>query len=96
MEFWDAYKSDGTLAGCTIVRGETIPEGLCFAVGEVFVMHEDGSILLMQRAKDRPNNPGYWESGASGAILKGESFELGARRELLEETGILEIGRAHV
>lgn len=89
MELWDAYKSDGTLAGSTLVRGEKIPEGLCHAVSEVFVMHEDGTILLMQREKNKPNYPGYWESGAGGAVLKGESFELGARRELLEETGIL-------
>lgn len=39
--------------------------------------------------KNKPINPGYWESSAGGAVLKGESFELGARRELLEETGIL-------
>ena len=89
MELWDAYKADGTLAGSTLVRGEEIPEGLCHAVAEVFVMHEDGSILLMQRDQNKPNYPGYWESGAGGAVLKGESFEHGARRELLEETGIL-------
>ena len=89
MELWDAYKSDGTLAGSTLVRGEKIPEGLCHAVSEVFVMHEDGTILLMQRDKNKPNYPGYWESGAGGSVLKGEIFELGARRELLEETGIL-------
>lgn len=89
MELWDAYKADGTLAGSTLVRGEKIPEGLCHAVSEVFVMHEDGTILLMQRDKNKLNYPGYWESSAGGSVLKGESFELGARRELLEETGIL-------
>ena len=75
MELWDAYKSDGTLAGSTLVRGEKIPEGLCHAVSEVFVMHEDGSILLMQRDFNKPNYPGCWESGAGGAVKKGESFE---------------------
>ena len=89
MELWDAYKADGTLAGSTLIRGEEIPEGLCHAVAEVFVMHEDGTILLMQRDKNKPHYPGYWESSAGGAVRKGESFEHGARRELLEETGIL-------
>ena len=89
MELWDAYKPDGTLAGGTLIRGEKIPDGLCHGVSEVFVMHEDGSILLMQRDFNKPNYPGCWESGAGGAVKKGESFELAARRELLEETGIL-------
>lgn len=43
----------------------------------------------MKRDCKKPNYPGYWESGAGGAVLKGESFTMGARRELLEETGIL-------
>lgn len=89
MELWDAYRPDGSLSGGTLVRGEEIPEGLCHGVVEVFVIHEDGSILLMQRDKNKENYPGCWESGAGGSVLKGESFELGARRELLEETGIL-------
>lgn len=88
-ELWDAYHADGTLAGCDLVRGEKIPNGLRHAVSEVFVMHKDGSILLMQRDFDKPNYPGIWQSGASGSVLKGESFAEGAKRELLEETGII-------
>ncbi len=88
IELWDAYYEDGTLAGCDLIRGEEIPKGLRHAVAEVFVMHKDGSILLMQRDFDKPNDPGVWESGAGGSVLKGECFIDGARRELLEETGI--------
>ncbi len=88
VEFWDAYYEDGTLAGCDLVRGEKIPKGLRHAVAEVFVMHRDGSILLMQRDFEKPNSPGFWESSAGGSVLKGECFREGAKRELLEETGI--------
>lgn len=88
-ELWDAYYPDGTLAGCDLIRGEKIPQGLRHIVAEVFVMHQDGDILLMQRDFDKPNYPGCWESGASGSILKGECAIDGARRELLEETGIV-------
>lgn len=28
MEVWDAYYEDGSLAGCDLVRGEKIPDGL--------------------------------------------------------------------
>ncbi|HBA49932.1 MAG TPA: NUDIX hydrolase [Lachnospiraceae bacterium] len=87
-ELWDAYLADGTVTGRVLVRGEQIPEGLYHAGAEVFVLHDDGSVLLMQRDWSKPNYPGHWESGASGSVVKGESFLHGALRELWEETGI--------
>lgn len=88
IETWDAYNEDETLAGIDLVRGEKIPKGLKHAVAEVFVLHTDGTILLMKRDTDKPNYPGFWETGASGSVIKGESFLEGAIRELKEETGI--------
>lgn len=88
MEIWDAYTLDGTLAGVDLIRGEAIPKGLRHGVVDIFVMHEDGTILMMQRDWNKDGYPGYWESGAGGSILKGETFLEGAKRELLEETGI--------
>lgn len=49
MEIWDAYRADGSLAGCDLVRGEPIPPGLFHLVSEVLVRHTDGGYLLMQR-----------------------------------------------
>lgn len=88
VEFWDACHADNSLAGCDLVRGEQIPHGLRHRVASVFVMHADGSILLMQRDFRKPNYPGFWECGAGGSIIKGEDVLDGARRELSEETGI--------
>ncbi len=88
VELWDAYNADGTKAGFDLVRGEDIPKGYFHKVAEVFVMHEDGEILLMQRAFTKPNSPGKYESGGGGSVLKGESFYEGAVRELFEETGV--------
>lgn len=89
IEFWDAYHADGTLAGCDLIRSKEIPNGLRHMVAEVFVIHKDESVLLMQRDFHKPNYPGFWESGAGGSVLKGESAIDGAKRELKEETGIL-------
>lgn len=89
MELWDAYNEDGTLAGVDLVRGERIPEGLRHVVVEVFVKHKNGNILLTKRDFNKPGFPGLWESGAGGSVIKGETIEDGARRELREETGIV-------
>lgn len=88
MELWDAYREDGTLAGCNLVRGEVIPVGLYHLVSEIVVRHEDGMFLLMQRDLKKPNYPGLYEASASGSVLMGENPYDAAIRELKEETGI--------
>ena len=84
----DAYRPDGQRAGVTFVRGEPIPEGLLHPVVEVLVQHTDGTFLLMERAPEKPEYPGFWEAGAGGSVTAGERFEEAVRRELLEETGL--------
>lgn len=98
MEIWDAYYSDGTPAGRTLVRGEPIPEGLYHLGCEILVRHVDGDYLLMRRDLRKHCYPGYWEATAGGSALQGEDALTCARRELREETGIIsgdftEIGR---
>lgn len=88
MELWDAYNEDETLAGVDLIRGEKIPKGLRHGVVEVFVMHKDGTVLVMQRSFEKPNYPGFYEASAGGSVLKGEQFDAAAVRELEEETGI--------
>ncbi len=88
MEIWDAYLPNGTLAGCDLIRGEPIPNGLYHLVSEILVRHADGEYLLMQRDPRKPNYGGYYEATAGGSALKGEDALTCARRELLEETGI--------
>jgi 8-oxo-dGTP pyrophosphatase MutT (NUDIX family) len=88
MEIWDAYKEDGTLAGCDLIRGEEIPKGLFHLVSEIIVKHKDGMYLLMQRDWKKPNFPGLYEASAGGSALKGEQAYDAAVRELKEETGI--------
>ena len=50
QEIWDLYCPDGTPAGREMVRGESIPAGLCHLVCEVLVRHTDGDYLLMRRS----------------------------------------------
>ena len=98
MEFWDAYnKHFEIIDDITLIRGETIPEGVYHLVSDIIVRHLDGSYLLMQRDK-RKHFGGMWEATAGGSALKGEDALACAIRELQEETGIrsddlTEVGR---
>ncbi|MCI9338010.1 MAG: NUDIX domain-containing protein [Lachnospiraceae bacterium] len=88
MEIWDAYDRQGAKTGTELIRGEEIGEGLYHLVCEVVVRHADGDYLLLRRDPWKEPYPGFEEIGAGGSALKGESPLQGARRELLEESGI--------
>lgn len=88
MEIWDGYKSDGSLAGIDLVRGEPIPDGIYFMTVEILVRHTDGDYLLMHRDPRKSAFPGFFEATAGGAAQKGEDPLTAAKRELREETGI--------
>lgn len=88
MELWDAYLKDGRLAGCDLVRGEPVPQGLYHIVCSVLVRHTDGTYLLMKRDPAKPTWPNVYEASAGGSAIKGETAQEAARRELFEETGI--------
>ena len=58
-------------------------------VCEILVRHTDGDYLLMQRDFRKSNFGGYYEATAGGSALKGEDKITCAKRELFEETGII-------
>lgn len=88
IELWDAYNSSfEKINDITLVRDETIPEGVFHLVCEILVKHIDGSYLLMRR-DTRKHFGGMWEASAGGSALAGEMPLQCAVRELKEETGI--------
>lgn len=97
-ELWDAYDNTfNKIKGMTLVRGESIPDGVYHLVCDIVVKHTDGSYLLMQRDFQKAYG-GMWELTAGGSALQGEDPLECASRELKEETGLMaanleEIGR---
>ena len=89
MELWDAYDRNENKLDFDLVRGEPIPAGVYHLVCDTVVRHTDGDYLIMQRDLNKPAYPGYYQVGAGGSVLKGESPLEGALRELAEESGII-------
>ena len=88
MECWELVNAEGNIISSNHLRGDKVPDGLYHHVVNVLVQHQDGSILIMQRDWQKSILPGKFEASAGGSVLQGETIEAGAKRELLEETGI--------
>jgi len=86
-EIWDGYDENGELLGVDLIRGKAIPDGVFHIVASVLVKHTNGDYLIMQRDMNKTWS-GFYEATAGGAVLKGETPEEGAIREVKEETGL--------
>ncbi len=91
-ELWDCYDKDFNIVeGKVLIRGQEASFSFdeYHLVCDVAVRHVDGTYLLMQRDFNKEGYPGKWEFTAGGSALKGESPLECAKRELLEETGLV-------
>ena len=90
MEMWDLYDEQGRKTGETWERSRAreIPEGRYHIVCDILIRHRDGEFLLTRRDPEKDVYPGCLEASAGGSALAGETPEEGARREMLEETGL--------
>ena len=91
MEIWDLYDEQGRKTGETWERSRAreIPEGRYHIVCDILIRHQDGDFLLTLRDSRKEVYPGCWEASAGGSALAGETPEEAARREMLEETGLI-------
>ena len=88
MEEWDIYDKNLKKTGRTCVRGKyKLKEGEYHLVVHIWILTNDGKILLTQRAENKETDPLKWE-GQGGSVLKGEDSLTGAKREIKEEIGL--------
>lgn len=85
-EFWDIYDKNRNKLGRLHERGLPINSGEYHLAVEVWVKNSKSQILLTQRHPDKPWGC-YWEC-TMGSVIAGEDSLSGAKRELIEETGI--------
>jgi 8-oxo-dGTP diphosphatase len=86
IEYWDAIDLAEQPLHQTLIRDQPIPAGMYHYVVEILTLTPHGQVLLTQRAPNK-TFPLLWEI-TGGSVLKGETKEAGAVREVWEETGL--------
>ena len=61
----------------------------------IFVFNSQRKIFVQQRTLTKDIYPGFLDLAAGGVIVAGESYDLGAQRELAEELGISGVSLTH-
>ena len=61
---------------------------LVHRVVHIWVLNEQGDILVQQRSLTKDKSPGKWDISCGGHVQKGQDLENTAERELQEELGI--------
>lgn len=88
IEKWDILNENGTPTGKTTLRGQRIlKRGEYHLVVHIWIVSDDGRILIQRRSDDKKLMPGEW-AATGGAAISGEDSFTAASRELFEELGI--------
>ena len=87
MELWDLYDENRNLANVSVQRDEPIPQGLRHLSVHIWIVNSKREFLIQKRSANKKKFPNMW-SMTGGAVLKGETSEQGAIREVAEELGV--------
>lgn len=87
-EKWDILNEKGVPTGRTTLRGNYLfKKGEYHLVVHIWIVSEDGRVLIQRRSEKKPLMPGEW-AATGGAAKAGEDSFSAASRELFEELGI--------
>ncbi len=66
------------------MRGRRLPHRCVY----LFVFNRRGELFIHQRTATKDVYPSFWDLAVGGVLTAGETFDVGAKRELLEELGV--------
>jgi isopentenyldiphosphate isomerase len=83
---WHVSEDDQPLG--RVERADAHARAVRHRSGVVFLVDARGHVYLTQRAASKQIFPGRYDTSASFHVAHGESYELAAQREALEELGL--------
>lgn len=72
----------------TVERAAVRPLGIATLAVHLVGTAPDGRFWVQQRAHDKPENPGLWDTLVGGVVSAGETVASALARETLEEAGL--------
>lgn len=88
MERFDLFDDERKPLGKTIERGQKPGKGENRMVVHISIFNSKGEMLIQQRQSTKRNWASLWDISVGGCVVAGETSQMGAHRELLEELGI--------
>ncbi|MDR1338333.1 MAG: NUDIX domain-containing protein [Rickettsiales bacterium] len=87
-ELVDVLDENGNKTGRVATRRECRANSYWHRLAVVFVVNDDGEILLQKRSPNKAAFPGCWDKSVGGGLLAGEMPAQAAVRETGEEIGL--------
>ena len=87
-EFFDVLDENGNKTGKTKLRNEVHLDGDWHKAVHIWIINENGDILLQRRCATKDSNPNMLDISSAGHLSAGDDSLEGAIRELKEELGI--------
>ncbi|MCG1010874.1 NUDIX domain-containing protein [Salinicoccus sp. ID82-1] len=88
METWDIYDVSRNKMNKTMVRGNQLAPGEYHMVVHVCIFNTSGEMLIQQRQPFKEGWPDMWDVTVGGSALSGDTSQMAAERETLEEIGL--------
>lgn len=87
-ELCDVLDRYGNKTGEIFPRGFCIDNKLCYKCAIVWVVNNDGNVLIQKRSETKRLYPGKWDKSVGGGVSSGETSVETALRETAEEIGL--------
>lgn len=87
-ELWDLYTKNKEKLNQTMERSKTQPKNTYRLAVHICLFNSKGEILVQQRQPFKKAWSNMWDVSVGGSVIAGETSDVAARRELLEELGI--------
>ena len=87
-EYFDILDENGNLTKKTKLRSEVHRDGDWHKAVHIWIINENGDVLLQRRCATKDSNPNMLDISSAGHLSAGDNSLDGAIRELSEELGL--------